>query len=61
MQIVLNCSADLARRLTSSPRPSPWGNVHAFLVKAHDPSQGVYHWPRIAETEEMKGMGGGRK
>ncbi|GLK71006.1 hypothetical protein KHC23_09560 [Ancylobacter dichloromethanicus] len=57
MPIVLNCSADLARRLMTSPRPSYWGNLHAILVKAHDPSAGVYHWPRVAETDEMKGMG----
>lgn len=59
MQIVLNCSADLARRLMLSPRPSYWGNLHAILIKAHDPSEGVYHWPRVAETDEMKGMGNG--
>lgn len=57
MQIVLHCSADLARRLMTSPRPSYWGSLHAILVKSHDPSAGVYHWPRVAETDEMKGMG----
>ncbi|TCK28780.1 hypothetical protein EV667_2793 [Ancylobacter aquaticus] len=57
MPIVLNCSADLARKLMTSPRPSYWGNLHAILLKAHDPSAGVYHWPRVAETDEMRGMG----
>jgi len=29
------------------------------MIKAHDPSEGVYIWPLIAATEDMKGMGGG--
>jgi hypothetical protein len=58
MQIVLNCSAELARKLMASPRPSYWGNLHAIVLKAHDPSEGVYLWPRVAETDEMRGMGG---
>ncbi|WP_428030610.1 hypothetical protein [Ancylobacter sp.] len=57
MPIVLNCSADLARKLMTSPRPSYWGSLHAILIKAHDPAAGVYHWPRVAETDEMTGMG----
>lgn len=60
MQITIHCSADIASKLTSAPIPSFWGNLHAILVKAHDPSKGVYHWPRVAETDEMKGMGGGK-
>lgn len=58
--ITLHCSPDIARRLTSCPRASYWGILHAILVKAHDPSQGVYLWPRVAETDGMMGMGGGR-
>lgn len=60
MQITIHCSADIAARLTTNPIQSYWGNLHAFLVKAHDPSKGVYHWPRVAETDEMRGMGGGK-
>jgi hypothetical protein len=60
MPITLNCSAAIARWLVSNPRPSFWGSLHAIMVKAHDPSEGVYLWPRVAETEDMKGMGGGR-
>lgn len=60
MPITLNCSAAIARWLVSNPRPSNWGNLHAMTVKAHDPSEGVYLWPRVAETEDMKGMGGGK-
>jgi len=57
MQITLRCSPDLAKWLTSTPWPSYWGNLHAFLVKAHDPSKGVYLWPRVAETDGMTGLG----
>lgn len=57
MQIVLHCSPSIARFLTASPRPSYWGELHAILIKAHDPSKGVYHWPRVAESDDRKGLG----
>lgn len=60
MPITLVCDPELARWLTSAPCPSFWGSLHSFMVKAHDPSTGVYLWPRVAETEGMKGMGGGK-
>lgn len=53
----IRCHASLARRLLSNTYPSHWGTLHAFIIKAHDPSEGVYVWPRVAETEGMTGLG----
>lgn len=53
----IRCEASLARRLLSNVKPTYWGNLHAFLVKAHDPSEFVAFWPLVPITEGMTGLG----
>ncbi len=57
MNIRVDCSAALARRLMSNPDASTWGAFHAFKVVSREVGEYVGHWPMVyehAKTEEPK-------